>query len=76
MGLVEKSHRGCVSTAISLVINLGIIASGPLMASAFQAGMAMDGIWLGLPFMVAALLFFGASCATFSIRRCCDSEEG
>lgn len=60
--LVAPSQVGILNTSIALAQSIGAIIAGPTMASAFQRGIALGGVWLGLPYMVGAALFISASC--------------
>ena len=60
MSLVHPSQTGAVNSAIALAQSVGATASGPVLAFAFRRGISLGGIWMGLPYMVASLLFLGA----------------
>ncbi|KAE8379425.1 major facilitator superfamily domain-containing protein [Aspergillus bertholletiae] len=66
--LVAESQIGTLNTTIALVQGVGSMLAGPLLASAFRKGMVLGGIWMGLPYMVGALLFLLAGLAASSIR--------
>ncbi|KAF5861515.1 hypothetical protein ETB97_012841 [Aspergillus alliaceus] len=66
--LVEPTHIGVLNTTLAVAQGIGSMVAGPIMASAFRRGLVLGNFWVGLPFMVAAALFFGASCLTHSIR--------
>jgi hypothetical protein len=66
--LVSPSQVGVLSTGIGLAQSLGSLVAGPILAAAFRHGLRQGGIGMGLPYMVAAALFFMASCLTCMIR--------
>ncbi|GJP90785.1 hypothetical protein AlacWU_03684 [Aspergillus niger] len=71
--LVLPSQVGVLNTAIGLSQSIGSMVSGPILAAAFQRGVNQDGFWMGLPYLLAAVLFFFASCLT-SVVRIMDEE--
>ncbi|KAL5366548.1 major facilitator superfamily domain-containing protein [Aspergillus floccosus] len=66
--LVDESQSGILNTTIGLMQGVGIMTAGPLLASAFRCGMSLEGVWLGLPYMVGTALFLIAGWATWVIR--------
>jgi hypothetical protein len=60
MAQAAQAHIGVVNTAIGFAQSIGIMVAGPVLAAAFRRGIDLDGVWLGLPYMVAAVLFVGA----------------
>ncbi|KAF9887474.1 hypothetical protein FE257_010191 [Aspergillus nanangensis] len=66
--LVDEGQNGILNTTIGLVQGIGAVTAGPLLANAFRYGMTFDGVFLGLPYMVAAFLFVLAIWATFTIH--------
>ncbi|GKZ28480.1 hypothetical protein AbraIFM66950_007148 [Aspergillus brasiliensis] len=71
--LVLPSQVGVLNTAIGLAQSIGSMVSGPILAAAFRRGVHHDGFWMGLPYILAAVLFFFASCLT-SVVRIMDEE--
>ncbi|EHA17763.1 hypothetical protein ASPNIDRAFT_177916 [Aspergillus niger ATCC 1015] len=55
--LVGPSHVGLLNTTITLTQGAGLMISGPLLAGLFRAGMAWEGVWMGLPWMAGVILF-------------------
>ncbi|KID74511.1 MFS efflux pump atnC [Metarhizium brunneum] len=66
--LVLPSQAGALNTAIALAQSFGAMVSGPVLALSFRRGLAMGGIWVGLPYMVASILFSGAGGLVLCIR--------
>lgn len=64
MELVSPSQVGIVNTAIGFAQSTGSLVSGPILAATFRWGMQKDGLLVGLPYMVAAGLFFLCGCLT------------
>lgn len=55
--LVPSSHVGVLNTTIAVSQSIGTMAAGPILAATFRQGMGLDGVWQGLPYMVATCLF-------------------
>ncbi|RAQ55843.1 MFS transporter [Aspergillus flavus] len=66
--LVAESQIGTLNTTIALVQGIGSMIAGPLLASAFREGMTLGGTWMGLPYMMGAILFLLAGLAASSVR--------
>ena len=66
--LVAESQIGTLNTTIALVQGIGSMIAGPLLANAFRKGMTLGGTWMGLPYMVGAMLFVLAGLAASSVR--------
>jgi hypothetical protein len=64
MELVSPSQVGIVNTSIGFAQSTGSLVSGPILAATFRWGMQKDGLLVGLPYMVAAGLFFLSGCLT------------
>ncbi|KAJ5382218.1 Major facilitator superfamily domain general substrate transporter [Penicillium concentricum] len=68
MELVSPSQVGIVNTAIGFAQSIGSLLSGPILAAAFRQGLQQDGFLVGLPYMVAAGLFFLSGCLTGCVQ--------
>ncbi|OQE40915.1 hypothetical protein PENCOP_c005G08124 [Penicillium coprophilum] len=68
MELVSPSQVGIVNTAIGFAQSIGSLLSGPILAAAFRRGLQEDGLLVGLPYMLAAGLFFLSGCLTGCVR--------
>jgi hypothetical protein len=66
--LVAPFEIGMLSTLIGLAQSAGTMAAGPALALAFKRGIELDGFWLGLPYVIAAALFLGATCLNYGVR--------
>ncbi|KAL2817332.1 major facilitator superfamily domain-containing protein [Aspergillus granulosus] len=66
--LVSEDHIGLLNTTIALVQGIGAVMAGPAMAGAFGLGMRMGGGWIGLPYLVGAILVAGAGGLTGVVR--------
>jgi class 3 adenylate cyclase len=66
--LVLPSQAGALNTAIALAQSFGAMVSGPVLALSFRQGLAIGGTWIGLPYMVASVLFAGAGGLVLCIR--------
>ncbi|KAG9201214.1 hypothetical protein G6514_005943 [Epicoccum nigrum] len=58
---------GKLMSTIAIVESFGALVAGPLLNELFQWGMALGGVWLGLPFLAGMLVFAGLSYVTFRI---------
>lgn len=65
---VEKNQIGTMYTVISTIEGIGILIAGPLLAICLRVGMERGGAWLGLPYIVAGLLFATATFIVTGIR--------
>jgi MFS family permease len=63
--LVPAHHIASVYSIISMVDTVGAMFGGALLADLFQVGMAMGGLWVGLPFY-----FLGLTTAVFLLLMC------
>ncbi|PWY83292.1 MFS transporter [Aspergillus sclerotioniger CBS 115572] len=61
--LVGQSHIGLLNTTMALAQSVGLMVSGPLLAGLFRAGLAWEGIWMGLPWMFGVVLYVAAGLA-------------
>ncbi len=55
--LVEEHHVGTVNSLIGFMEMVGMTMAGPLLAESLKAGLYLGGAWIGLPFVVATVLF-------------------
>ncbi|RAL00275.1 MFS transporter [Aspergillus ibericus CBS 121593] len=66
--LVGQSHIGLLNTTMALAQGIGLMVSGPLLAGLFRTGMAWEGVWMGLPWMVGVILYAAAGLAAACLR--------
>jgi hypothetical protein len=66
--LVSEDHIGLLNTTIALVQGVGAVVAGPTLAGAFNLGMRMGGAWIGLPYLVGAVLVGAAGGVTRVVR--------
>ncbi|KAI1421270.1 major facilitator superfamily domain-containing protein [Xylaria sp. FL1777] len=72
--LVDSHHESQTSdiarlyAMISVLEGIGSLLAGPGMAWAFRWGISLGGLWLGLPYAFASILFASALVTVFSIR--------
>ncbi|KAK0649758.1 major facilitator superfamily domain-containing protein [Cercophora newfieldiana] len=59
---------GILYTVISIQEALGIFIANPLLSVLFRRGIDLGGRWVGLPFVMAALLYTAALCIIAWIR--------
>ncbi|RDW89025.1 hypothetical protein BP6252_01057 [Coleophoma cylindrospora] len=74
--MVEPHHIGTLFNTISLLQTAGSIIAGPLLANTFKLGLKLDGIWIGLPFMVAGCLLSFAAVVIWTITVTTKSVAG
>ncbi|KAM0739669.1 hypothetical protein ACQRIT_004853 [Beauveria bassiana] len=73
--LVPQAQVGLVNGQIGLATGVGSLVAGPSMAAAFQRGMRLDGLWSGLPYIIAAVLFSAATALAWCIDVTSDSHQ-
>lgn len=56
LGYVDNHHASKLFTLISMVETVGACIAGPGFAFLFSKGMAYDGFWEGLPYIVLSML--------------------
>jgi MFS family permease len=66
-GLIPLSAAGLLTTVIGLAGSLGTLLAGPALALSFKFALGLDKFWLGLPYMIAAVLFLAAAGLVYSI---------
>jgi hypothetical protein len=66
--LVSEDHIGLLNTTIALVQGVGAVVAGPTLAGAFNLGMRMGSAWIGLPYLVGAVLV-GAAGGVIGVVR-------
>jgi hypothetical protein len=72
--LVNPEHIGTLYTAMGVVLTLGIILSGPVVAISFRIGLQLGGLWSGLPYVVSTALLLMTIAALSRIRPPIASE--
>lgn len=55
-------------TLIGMFEILGTIAANPLLSASFRMGLKLGGVWFGLPYMIAGLLYTFAFCLIACMR--------
>lgn len=66
--LVPTNHIARVFSFLSVVDILGAMSGSPLLAGLFKRGLALGGIWIGLPFYFTGLLSILFVFVLFSVR--------
>lgn len=62
--MVDPWYMSLLYTSVTSVTYAGLIVGGPVFAAAFQWGLKLGGIWIGMPFLIAAVLFTVATLTT------------
>ena len=73
--LVPATARGTLFTAIAVISAAGQLVAGPILANTFRGGMKLGGAAIGLPFLVAGLLYLFSTFAVSFIRLQSISED-
>jgi hypothetical protein len=66
--LAEGRRIALLFTSISVLESIGMLISGPLLASTFKMGMDWGGLWIGLPFISAGCSLVCAGVIVFGLR--------
>ncbi|KAJ5882979.1 uncharacterized protein N7473_009865 [Penicillium subrubescens] len=72
---VPPDQVGTLYSAIAISQSLGILISGPLFAYLFRIGLHFGGVWMGLPFLQAGLLYVIATIAIWCIQVPRDAQD-
>lgn len=70
------SDIAALYTVMSIQESLGIFIANPLLSALFRWGIDLGGGWVGLPFMMAAVLYTTALCIIGWIKVDDCGEEG
>lgn len=65
--LVLRDEVGRLFAVMSLVWTAAMLVASPVVAKLFSEGLRRGGVWTGLPFLVAGLLFVVAAGAMWSV---------
>jgi hypothetical protein len=66
--MAEGQPTSLLFTTMSVLECLGLLISGPLLATTFKIGMEWEGAWIGLPFILAGWCLACATVITISVR--------
>ncbi|KAK3693676.1 major facilitator superfamily domain-containing protein [Podospora appendiculata] len=66
--MVEEHHIGIANTLVGFMETIGLMIAGPILAESLTLGSALGGVWVGLPFLVAAMLFSVATLIVWLFR--------
>jgi len=73
--LVSPDQVGTLYSAIAISQAVGMFVAGPLFAYLFQLGMHFGDIWIGMPFLQAALFHVVATVAVWRVRISGSSRD-
>jgi hypothetical protein len=66
-GGASSPDLGRLFAVIAIMENFGTMLAGPLLAGLFEWGIELGEPWIGLPYIVSALIFAGITAVTFMI---------
>lgn len=66
--MAEGKPASLLFTIMSVLECLGLLISGPLLATTFRIGMEWEGAWIGLPFISAGCFLACATAITIGVR--------
>ncbi|OJZ79635.1 hypothetical protein ASPFODRAFT_148805 [Aspergillus luchuensis CBS 106.47] len=66
--IAEGQRASDLLMCISLIESTGLLLSGPLLAASFRVGMALRGVWIGLPFILVGCCLACATAIVIGIR--------
>ena len=75
-GLVEPHHVGVMNTLVGFIDTIGLMVFSPLLSQALRSGLNLGGVWIGLPFMCAAVMFTMSTAIVFAFRLPPTSRSG
>ncbi|PMB73674.1 hypothetical protein BM221_001098 [Beauveria bassiana] len=64
--MVEPRFMSLLYSGVTSVTYAGLIVGGPVFSTVFEWGLKLGGTWIGLPFLVAAVLFTVATLTTLA----------
>lgn len=67
--LAPASSISFTNASFGVAMHCGTLVAGPLFAVALQRGLQWQGMWSGMPFIIAAALYFVATCLAWCGRR-------
>jgi len=71
--MVHPSNIGKLYTSIAVFDTLGALVGGPSISIAFQLGIKFGGGWIGLPFLLLAVLSAAVTVVVFMVRLAPDA---
>ncbi|OJJ47370.1 hypothetical protein ASPZODRAFT_65203 [Penicilliopsis zonata CBS 506.65] len=66
--LVRPDHVGALYSSATVVSSLGMVVAGPLFAYAFRLGLNLGPAWLGLPFLLAGVIYLLGSVSLIRLK--------
>ncbi|ATY60309.1 MFS multidrug [Cordyceps militaris] len=66
--MVEPRYVSLLYTSVTSVTYAGLVVGGPVFAAAFQWGLKIGGIWIGMPFLVTTALFLIITVIVYVVR--------
>ncbi|KAH8698957.1 putative adenylate cyclase [Talaromyces proteolyticus] len=66
---IEPGHIGMLYTAMTIGEAIGKLANEPVLVGAFELGMKVGGLLLGLPFVATGIMLTIAGVSVFGIRQ-------
>jgi len=72
---VERNQVGRLYAVLAMLDTAGTVVSGPALSKLFSWGLALGGLWSGIPFFFAAMLF-GLVGVVIWVIRLPDKEDG
>lgn len=77
--LVDPQHLGLLYTVIEVMTQAGLFIGQPMLAASFSWGLKLGGVWVGMPFLLAAGFFFMALIAISTVptnrKRTAEEQE-
>ncbi len=65
---IKAHHQAMLNSLLGVLQYVAVAMAAPMLSRAMQAGIAMGGAWMGLPFLVAAACAATAAVIVFLFR--------
>ncbi|KAJ2965840.1 hypothetical protein NQ176_g10426 [Zarea fungicola] len=72
----RDSGTGVLFATLQVVLSLGIVVSGPLIAATFRLGLHWGRAWLGLPLLVSGAIVAPTAIVLFVMSFDHSSDKG
>lgn len=64
----RNSGSGALFSTLQVMLSLGIIVAGPILAASFRLGLHMGQKWLGLPLLLSSIVMAPTAALLFALK--------